>query len=220
VWSEIEGSGGSINLCKEKYMEEGYKKCPKCDGNGKQEYVYFQIGAILENLASLKKGKTIDNLTSSERQIRIICPFCEGTGKVDWISWARRKSYSKPFSKLEGCLDILLDELRVHLWYSNPPDRNGEELIDDISEYSNPENIIKFSQKRYDEPIKLNNDFLSMTADELKKIEGILNWHHLEIPKPYTEEKIEDYLKRNGLSKYKPDKFAYPDPDDFDEQFY
>lgn len=131
-----------------------------------------------------------------------------------------RKSYSKPFSKLEGCLDILFAELRVHLWWSNPPDRNGIELIDDVSEYSNPENIIKFSQKRYDGPIKLNNDFLSMTTNELKKIEGILKWYDLEIPEPNNEEQIGDYLKRNGLSKYKPDKFAYPDPDDFDEQFY
>ena len=59
-----------------------------------------------------------------------------------------------------------------------------------------------------------------MTSDELKKINGLLSWHHLEIPKPYTEEKLGDYLNKVGLSKYKADKFAYPDPDDFDEQFY
>ena len=201
-------------------MEEGYKKCPKCGGNGKHEYVYYAIGAILDNLASLKKGKTINPLNYSTNKLRVICPFCQGTGKVDWINWAMRKNYSKPFSKLEGCLDILLDVLPVALWPSNPPDRNGIEHIDDISEYSNPERIIKLSQTRYDEPIKLNDDFLSMTSDELKKIGSLLNRHHLKITKPYTEEKLEDYLNKVGLSKYKADKYAYPDPDDFDEQFY
>jgi hypothetical protein len=171
-------------------MEEGYKRCPKCEGNGKHEYVYFQIGNILKNLASLKKGNGIDTLHYSAQQLRIICPFCEGSGKVDWINWATRKNYSKPFSKLEGCLDILLDELPIYLWNSNPPDRNGIETIDDISAYSNPEKIINYSQTRYDEPIKLNNDFLSMTADELERIKGLLNWHHLETPKPYTEERL------------------------------
>ena len=201
-------------------MEEGYKKCPKCVGNGRHEYVYFQIGTILQNLASFKKGNAMNTLEYSARQIRIVCPFCKGAGKVDWIEWATRKNYSKPFSKLEGCLDLLLDELRVHLWSSNPPDLNRIELIDDISAYSNPENIIKLSQKRYDEPIKLNNDFLSMTSDELKKIKGLLNWHHLEITKPYTEEKIGEYLKKVGLSQYKPDKFAYPEPNDIDKRFF
>lgn len=201
-------------------MEEGYKKCPKCKGSGKKDYVYFQVGTILDNLASLKKGNSIDTLNCSARQIRLICPFCQGAGKVDWIEWAARKNFSKPFSKLEGCLDILLDELWANLLYSNPPDRNGIERIDDISEYSNPENIIKFSQKRYDEPLKLNNDFLSMNADELKRIEGLLDWHHLEITKPYTEEKIGEYLKKVGLSQYKPDKFAYPEPNDIVERFF
>jgi hypothetical protein len=201
-------------------MEEGYKKCPKCEGKGKHEYVYSQIGTILQNLASLKKGNAIDTLNCSARRIRLICPFCEGDGKVDWVKWAMRKNFSKPFSKLEGCLDILLDELWANLLYSNPPDRNGIERIDDISEYSNPENIIKFSQKRYDEPLKLNNDFLSMNADELKRIEGLLDWHHLEITKPYTEEKIGEYLKKVGLSQYKPDKFAYPEPNDIVERFF
>jgi hypothetical protein len=201
-------------------MEEGYKKCPKCGGNGKHEYVYYAIGAILDNLASLKKGKTINPLNYSTNKLRVICPFCKGAGKVDWVEWARRKNFSKPFSKLEGCLDILLDVLPVALWPSNPPDRNGIERIDDISEYSNPERIIKLSQTRYDEPIKLNNDFLSMTTDELKKIEGILNWYDLEIPKPNNEEQIGDYLKRNELSEYKPDKFAYLEPNDIDRQFF
>jgi hypothetical protein len=218
MWEGIEGTGGS--MIKEKYMEEGYKKCPKCEGNGKHEYVYFQIGAILQNLASLKNGNAINPLNNSTKQLRVICPFCKGDGKVDWVEWASRKNFSKPFSNLEGCLDILLDVLPVVLWPSNPPNRNGIERIDDISEYSNPERIIKLSQTRYDEPLKLNDDFLSMTSDELKKIDGLLNWHHLEITKPYTEEKIGDYLDKAGLSKYKPDKFAYPDPNDFDEQFY
>jgi len=201
-------------------MEEGYKKCPKCGGNGKREYVYSQIGTILQNLASLKKGKTFDTLTRSARQIRIICPFCKGAGKVDWIKRATPKNYSKPFSKLEGCLDIFLNQPPVNFWVSNPHDRNGLELIDDISEYSNPENMIKCSQKRYDEPIKLNNDFLSMTSEELKKIAGQLEWHHMELAGSYTEEKIGEYLKKVGLSKYKPDKFAYPEPDDIDEQLF
>ena len=201
-------------------MEKGYKKCPKCKGKGKSEYVYFQIGTILQNLASLKNGNSIETLNHSARLIRLICPFCRGSGRVDWVEWAMRKNFSRPFSKLEGCLDIFLDELPVYLWYSNPPDRNGIELIDDISAYSNPENIIKLSQKRYDEPIKLNNDFLSMTSDELKKIKGLLNWHHLEITKPYTEEKIGEYLKKVGLSQYKPDKFAYPEPNDIDKRFF
>jgi hypothetical protein len=201
-------------------MEEGYKKCPKCEGNGKHEFVYSQIGNILKNLASLKKGNGIDTLHYSARQLIIICPFCKGAGKVDWIEWATRKNFSKPFSKLEGCLDILLSELPVYLWHSNLPNRNRIEIIDDISAYSNPEKIIKYSQTRYDEPIKLNDEFLSMTSDKLKEIEGLLNWHHLEITKPYTEEKIGDYLKKVGLSQFKPDKFAYPEPDDFDKQFY
>ena len=131
-----------------------------------------------------------------------------------------RKNFSQTFSKLEGCLDIFLDQIPAEQWYYNPPDRNGLEIIDDLSEYSNPENIIKYAQTRYDEPIKLNDDFLSMTSDELEKIEGLLNWHHLEITQPYTEEKIGDYLKKVGLSQFKPDKFAYPEPDDFDEQFF
>ena len=59
-----------------------------------------------------------------------------------------------------------------------------------------------------------------MTADELERIKGLLNWHHLEIPKPYTEEKIGEYLKKKGLSQYKPDKFAYLEPNDIDRQFF
>jgi len=201
-------------------MEEGYKKCPKCKGNGKNEYVYFQIETILQNLSFLKNGNAIDTLNCSARRIRLICPFCQGAGKVDWIAWAMRKNFSKPFSKLEGCLDIFLDQLPANQWFSNPPDRNGFELIDDLSKYSNPENIIKSSKNRYDEPLKLNNDFLSMTSNELERIAGQLSWHHLQITKPYTEEKIGEYLKEVGLSQYKPDKFAYPEPNDIDEQFF
>jgi len=123
-------------------MEEGYEKCPKCKGYGKIEYVYLQVGIILQNLASLQKGNAVDALNHSACQIRLICPFCEGDGKVDWIKWAMRKSLGKPYSKLEGCLDIFLDQIPVNQWFYNPPNRNGLELIDDLSEYSNPENII------------------------------------------------------------------------------
>jgi len=83
-------------------MEEGYKKCTKCEGKGKQEYVYFQVGTILDNLASLKNGNSIESLNHSARQIRLICPLCKGTGKVDWVEWARRKNFSKPFSKFRA----------------------------------------------------------------------------------------------------------------------
>ena len=201
-------------------MEEGYKKCPKCEGNGKHEYVYFLIGAILQNLASLKKGNVINPLNYSTEKIRIICPFCKGAGKVDWVEWAARKNFSKPFSKLEGCLDIFFDQLPVYLWSSNLPDRNGIERIDDISEYSNPEKIIKCSQHRFDQPLKLNDDFLSMTSDKLEKIARQLSWHHIQTTRPYTEEKIGKYLYEVGLSQFKPDKFAYPDPNDIDKQFF
>ena len=201
-------------------MEEKFIKCPKCEGAGKKGYIYFHVGDILENLSLLKKGNAIETLDHSARLIRIICPLCEGHGEVDWISWPIRQNFNKPFSSLEGCLDIFLDLIPVYQWFSNPPDRNGLEIFNDLSEYSNPEKIIKLAQNRYDEPIKLNNDFLSMTADELKRIAGILNWHHLEVSKPYTEEKLLEYLKKHDLIKYKPDKFAYPEPNDMDEIFY
>ena len=77
MWEGVEGAGGSINFCKEKYMEEGYKKCPKCDGNGKHEYVYYQIGAILDNLASLKNGKAIDHFELLGTTIKNYMPFLQ-----------------------------------------------------------------------------------------------------------------------------------------------
>ena len=201
-------------------MEDGLKKCPKCDGSGKKEYIYFQIGTVIENLSLLKKGKAIQSLSYSARQIRIICPFCDGTGTVDWINWARRQNFNKPFSNLEGCLDIFLDRYPFYQCYNMPLERNGVEIIDDLSEYSNPEKIIKLSRERYDEPLKLNNDFLAMDSAELERIGGIINWHHLEVTKPYTEEKILNYLGKSDLYQYKPDKFAYPQSCDIDEKFF
>ena len=201
-------------------MDEGFKKCPKCQGDGKKEYVYSLIGIILRNFALLKEGDSIDNLICSKRKIRLICPFCEGNGTVDWVKWPMRQNFNNPFSNLEGCLDIFLNQIPVKQWYFNPPDRNGCKIIDDLSEYSNPEKIIKLSQNRYDAPITLNNDFLTMTYDKLEKIAGILDWRHLEITAHYSEGNVQKYLKKAGLLQYMPDKFVYPDPNDIDKNFF
>ena len=198
-------------------MEREFKVCPKCNGKGIMRYKTWESRRVLMGLPALKTDK--ERATGHMWIIRITCPGCDGSGKIDWARTATRGSIlDRPFAALEGNMDIYF--LRaVESWPRNCQTHKFRIVrVDYLPE--DAEKIVELSQTRYT-GIKLNPMVLTLSSDELGELYNLVVEYQgflMSLPnQEVTEERIKGELTARGLASFVPDKFAYPGPDDFPE---
>jgi hypothetical protein len=196
-------------------MEPGYEICPKCDGKGVMRYKVWESRRVLLSLSGPKVGR--QRVAGGMWIARIICPGCDGSGKIDWVTKATRgPTLSKPFDKLEGNMDIYYMQA-VESWPRNRA--THKYLVQDV--HYSPERVTKIlelSQVRYT-GIKLDPRVLTFNPTRIGKLyNSVLEYQGYlgSIPKQeVTEDRIKKELIRRGLNDFMPDKFAIPGPNDF-----
>lgn len=206
------------------------EKCPTCKGKKIISCKYYDTLYILKRLIHIKKNKyvKISSPMTPAYRLKFPCPFCVGTGYIDWIRKATRGTYNRPSWSIDGCLRILFDELNNNPEYAeysvNPNYHSNKEFL-------NLPHLINSSQDRYQGLIKLDESFLKMGLRELNSIQKRVRLAinkiysaypypemYLAHPKLYTrlpkilvptEKYIEKVSDDFGLSQYKPDKYAH-----------
>ena len=196
-------------------MKIGIEKCPKCNGQGKIRYRVWDSHSIIGHLIAYKKGDPLDEAFLILRLLKIICPLCGGDGIFDWIKNARRRDVLKDFEILTGNMDIYFATC-LNRWIPNPTHQT--KYIKIFRMFRKPEKLIELSQGHYTN-IKLNNQVLSMSADELHDITlKCFDYSHslLQVDEDkLSGDKIREIFESVGLSDFAPDKFAYPGPYDY-----
>jgi hypothetical protein len=196
-------------------MEPGFAVCPKCSGRGFMRYKAWESRRVLLNLLGFKTGEA--RATGSMWLIKITCPGCDGTGKIDWISKPMRGStLISPFSRLEGNMDLYYFHA-IESWPRNCLTHKYSAVRMHYSP-NHVEKIIELSQVRYT-GIKLNPKVLAMNPDELDDLYDLVveyQGYLMALPKrEITRNRIRAEITKRGLADFMPDKFAYPGPDDF-----
>jgi len=191
------------------------EKCPKCKGQGKIRYRVWDSHSIIGHFIAYKRSRNLDQSYLNLKLLKIVCPLCGGDGLYDWIKNARRKNIIKDFKILTGNMDIYFGKC-LNKWIPNPT--HQMQWIRVYGMFRDPEKLIELSQKHYTN-IKLNNQILSMSADELHDItEKCYDYSH-SLLKVYedklTGSKIREIFESVGLVDFVPDKFAYPGPYDY-----
>ena len=194
------------------------EKCPKCKGQGKIRYRVWDSHSIIGHFIAYKRGDNLDEAFLNLQLLKILCPLCDGDGVYDWIRAATRKDVIKDFEILTGNMDIYFAKC-LNRWIPNPTHKTRWIKVKGM--FRDPEKLIELSQKHYTN-IKLNNQILSMSADELHDITVKCYDYYHSLLKVYedklTGNKIREILESVGLSEFAPDKFAYPGPYDYPNQ--
>jgi hypothetical protein len=204
----------NVNIGEEKAMESGFEVCPKCNGKGIMRYKVWESRLVLLGFPLSKTDK--ERATAHMWIIRIKCPGCDGSGKIDWVKTATRGStLDRPFAALEGNMDIYFSRA-VESWPSNCPTHVFKMAkVGYLPEHAGK--IIELSQVRYT-GIKLNPVVLTLSADGLNDLYNLVveyQGYLMSLPgEEVTEQRIRDELTSRGLGDFMPDKFAYPGPDD------
>ena len=198
-------------------MEPGFEVCPKCNGKGIMKCKVWDSRSIVWNLFRVKKIREEKRL-GYNRMIEIICPGCDGSGKIAWTEKATRgETLIRPFGKLEGNMDIYHFQAanlwpifcKTHQYRSTGTNYYSEEIA---------EKAIKQSQKRY-RGIKLNPKVLSISWQELRTMSKLVDEYEeylRSLPaQEINEEVIKTKLTELGLGEFMPDKFVLPGPDDY-----
>ena len=191
-------------------MEEGFVTCPKCKGQGKIRYRVWDSHAIIGYFIAYKRGVLSNKEFLNLKLLKIVCPLCGGDGIYDWIKAVTRKDVLKDFKILSGNMDIYFGKC-LNKWVPNPT--HQMQWIKVCGMFRNPRKLIELSQRNYTN-IKLDNQILSMSADELTDItKKCFDYSH-SLLKVYEENltgnKIREIMESVGLSDFAPDKFAYP----------
>ena len=197
-------------------METGIQKCPKCQGQGVKRYKGWSTRFILWNFIRLKAGYPLQELDYSMFLLKIRCPLCGGDGIFDWIKKSTNGHIKRSFASLEGNMD-LYQAKAVRNW-PLPSSTHNIHFVSDCKMYNHLDKLIECSQKHYI-GIKLNKSVLSMGVRHLEKLCNQMDqFRYIVINLPeseITEERFKEEFVSQGLSKFMPDKFAHPGPDDF-----
>ncbi|WP_319408779.1 hypothetical protein [uncultured Desulfosarcina sp.] len=197
-------------------MTLSIEKCPKCNGQGKIRYRFWMSEIIVYNLILLKAKYPLHELDWSMYVISIKCPLCDGDGIFDWVKKAMKNNIDKNQRKISGNMDIYWQKA-VNTW---PLSNNTHTwfLCSDSNLYKNPINVINCSQKRY-RGVKLNKNVLTMGVRQLEELHNkIINYYKSMNDMQnnlITRKIVIKELQLLELNDYLPDKFCYPNKDDY-----
>jgi hypothetical protein len=218
--------------------KDGFYLCPKCNGKGKMIYRAYDVPDIVGALYLLKAPKKIKSKFEPYisiglgsyivHRVILLCPICEGKGKIDWIVDIRIDGNNiKKFNGYFGCFSPIwswCEKNSLALGRQFKTHQVGRNLfIDGILMkkiyYDNhfiTQDLILKSKKRFIGPIILNEKFFSLSGAKLKNIYDKIK-NHREIFKnnDYDQRAIKKFLIKEKLSEYLPPIFAVRDPEDF-----
>jgi hypothetical protein len=218
--------------------KDGLYLCPKCTGKGKMVYSAYDVPDIIRTLYFLKKSsnKTKPKLggyisfglrSYIVHRVTLLCPICEGKGKIDWIVNTRVGVNVKKFNKYFGCFSPIWSwcdnngltlgrQFKIHQVGRNSF-ANGI-MMKEVY-YNNQfitQDLIKKSQKRFIGPIIINENIFSLSRRKLKNIyDKIENHQKIFWKNDYSPKAVKEFLIKEKLLEYLPPIFAVRDPEDF-----